>query len=43
LEQKGWITVCQQFGLCDTTTANGLVKQNQKEKGRTGFTYEEFL
>jgi len=39
LEQKGWITICQQFNICDVTTANGLIKQNQKEKGRTGFLY----
>ena len=43
LEQKGWMNICQQLNLCDNTTANNLLKQNQKEKGRAGFTYDEFL
>jgi len=43
LEQKGWITVTQQFGLCNVTTANALLKQNQKEYGRQGLLYEDFL
>lgn len=30
LEQRGWITICQQFNLCDVATANALLKQNQK-------------
>jgi hypothetical protein len=37
------MTICQQFNLCDVTTANGLLKQNQKENGRSGFLYEDFL
>jgi hypothetical protein len=43
LEQRGWMNICQQFNLCDNTNANNLLKQNQKEKGRAGFIYEEFL
>ena len=43
LEQKGWITICQQFSLCDGNIANALLKQNQKERGRSGFTYDDFL
>jgi hypothetical protein len=30
LEQRGWITICQQFNLCDVAAANTLLKQNQK-------------
>jgi hypothetical protein len=37
------MNVCQQFNLCDVTTANALLKQNQKENGRAGFLYEEFI
>lgn len=43
LEQKGWIILCQQFSLCDVPTANNILKQNQKERGRSGLTYEDFL
>jgi hypothetical protein len=39
LEQKGWIALTQQFGLCSVATANALLKQNQKEYGRQGFLY----
>ena len=42
LESKGWSTICQQFGLADPATANSLIKQNQKEKGRQGFLFEDF-
>ena len=30
LEQKGWLTLTQQFSLCDASTANTLLKLNQK-------------
>jgi len=40
LEQKGWMTLCQQFNFCDAGSANAILKQNQKEKGRAGFMYD---
>lgn len=42
LESKGFMTLCQQFSICDVTTANKLLKLNQKDTGSTGFTYEQF-
>jgi hypothetical protein len=42
LESKGFITLFQQFGICDVPTANKLLKIHQKDTGLTGFTYEQF-
>ena len=42
IEQKGWNTICQQLNLADPSTANALLKQNQKEKGRQGLLFEDF-
>ena len=42
LEQKGWNTLCQHFDFADPVAANALLKQNQKEKGRQGFLFEDF-
>lgn len=41
IEQKGWISLCQQLSFCDVATANKIIKLHAKEKDTQGITQED--
>jgi hypothetical protein len=41
IEQRGWVILCQQLNLCDSSTAAKIIKMHLKEKDTLGLTQED--